>query len=142
VELLSPSTEAVDRREKKALYQRVFRTQDYFIFDPFNPNSLEGWHLGAKQRYRTLKPNAQGWLWCETLGLWLGTWDGVIDREPGTGTCHWLRFYDADGNVVPLPEEIAQQQAGQERQRAEQERQRAEKLAARLRELGVDPETV
>ncbi|MGQ9529721.1 MAG: Uma2 family endonuclease, partial [Chloroflexus sp.] len=34
-----------------------------------------------------------------------------------------------------------QAQAEQERQRAEQERQRAERLAARLRALGVDPES-
>lgn len=42
---------------------------------------------------------------------------------------------DRDGNLVPLPAEAAQQQA-------EQEHQRAERLAARLRELGEDPETV
>ncbi|MEC4816534.1 MAG: hypothetical protein SAK29_25200 [Scytonema sp. PMC 1069.18] len=36
-----------------------------------------------------------------------------------------------------LPEEIAEQ----EQQRAQQERQRAERLAARLRELGEDPDT-
>ncbi|MEG3975492.1 Uma2 family endonuclease [Microcoleus sp. herbarium8] len=34
------------------------------------------------------------------------------------------------------------QHAEEERQRAEEERQRAERLAARLRELGVDPDTV
>lgn len=36
----------------------------------------------------------------------------------------------------------AQQRADQEKQRAEQEKQRADKLAARLRELGVDPPQV
>ena len=149
VELLSPSTEAVDRYEKKALYQRVFRTNDYFIFDPFNPESFKGWHLGSKKRYRSLKPNDQGWLWCETLGLWLGTWEGMIDREPGTGTCHWLRFYDADGNLVPLREELAQQQAEMAQQQAEmaqreleEERQRSERLAHQLRALGIDPKTI
>ena len=40
VELLSPSTAAVDRAVKKQLYERVFRTSDYFIFDPFDPISL------------------------------------------------------------------------------------------------------
>lgn len=126
VELLSPSTAAVDRGVKKDLYEQVFRTPDYFIFDPFNPDSLQGWHLHPGSGYRPLEPNQQGWVWCETLHLWLGTWEGSIDREPGTGTCHWLRFYRTDGSLVPLPEEAAQQQAEQERQRAEQERQRAE----------------
>jgi hypothetical protein len=46
-----------------------------------------------------------------------------------------LRFYDREGNLVPLPEEAAQQ-------RAEQAEQRAERLAAQLRAMGVDPDSV
>ncbi|UZQ52952.1 Uma2 family endonuclease [Trichothermofontia sichuanensis B231] len=38
--------------------------------------------------------------------------------------------------------EQAQRQAEQERQRAEQERQRAERLAAQLRAMGIDPNTL
>ena len=113
VELLSSSTEAVDRGVKKSLYEKVFKTPDYFIFNPFAANSLQGWRLQLGDGYQPLQPNSQGMLWCETLKLWLGTWEGSIEREPATGTCHWLRFYDPDGNLVPLPEE-------QERQRAEQ----------------------
>jgi hypothetical protein len=48
--------------------------------------------------------------------------------------------YDATGSLVLLPEEAAQQRAESETQRAESERLRAERLAARLRELGEDPE--
>ncbi|MGI0489402.1 Uma2 family endonuclease [Pantanalinema rosaneae CENA516] len=147
VELLSPSTQAVDHGVKKTLYEQTFRTPDYFIFDPFNPESLQGWHLQLGQGYQPLSPNERGWLWCETLQLWLGTWEGQIDREPVTGTCHWLRFYHPDGGLIPLPEEAAAQRAEQAAQRAEQEAQRAEqaaqraeRLAARLRELGEDPE--
>ena len=180
IELLSPSTANVDKTVKKTLYERTFRTADYYIYDPFAPQSLEGWHLDAKQRYQPLVANNRGWLWCESLGLWLGTWEGSIQREPPTGTCQWLRFYDLKENLVLLSEEIAeqeqqraeqerqraeqerqraeqeqqraeqeQQRAEQERQRAEQERQRAEtaqsraeRLAARLREIGVDPDSV
>jgi len=159
VELLSSSTAQADRGIKKDIYERVFRTPDYFIFDPFNPNSLQGWHLDASQRYQPLVPNEQGWLWCESLDFWLGTWQGTIDRETGS----WLRFYDLSGNLVFLPEEaaqqqaevaqqqaevaqqqaeVAQQQAEVAQQQAEAERQRAERLAARLREMGVDPNNV
>ncbi|MEQ9359022.1 MAG: hypothetical protein RLP97_27395, partial [Coleofasciculus chthonoplastes F2-STO-03] len=102
-------------------------------------------------------PNESGWLWCETLGLWLGIWQGTISRE----TAPWLRFYDSEGNLVFLPEEAEHQRAESERQRAESERQRAEterqraeterqraetehqraeRLAARLRELGEEPD--
>jgi Uma2 family endonuclease len=129
VELMSPGTAHIDRGVKKDIYERTFHTADYFIYDPFDPNSLQGWHLDNTQHYQPIPANDSGWLWCETLGLWLGTWEGSIRREPPTGTCHWLRFYDRQGQVVLLPEEIAQRQTQhveQERQRAEQERQRAE----------------
>ncbi len=145
IELASPSTARVDREEKKRLYERTFHTAEYFIFDPFDPQSLKGWHLDNKQRYQPLEANESGWLWCETLQIWLGTWSGRIRREPPQGTCHWLRFYDSQGNLILLQEEIAareQQRAEQEQQRAEQERQRAERLAARLRELGEDPDAI
>lgn len=149
VELLSPSTAMADKGVKKALYEQVFKTPDYFVFDPFDPTSLAGWRLDLAQGYEPLKPNQQGWLWCETLGLWLGCWEGAIDREPNSGTCTWLRFYDPERNLVLLPEEAAQQRAEQETQRAEQETQRAEqerqrgdRLAAKLQELGVDPSTL
>lgn len=132
VELLSPSTPTVDKSIKKDLYERVFRTADYFIFDPFDPTSLAGWHLVGRQ-YQPLWANERGWLWCESLNLWLGTWEGRIDREPANGDCFWLRFYDPNYNLVLLPEELAQRQA-------EQERHRSERLAARLRELGEDPD--
>jgi len=134
VELMSPSTAHVDKTVKKTLYERTFHTSDYYVYNPFAPESLEGWHLDAKQRYQPLVANERGWLWCESLGLWLGTWSGSIRREPPTGACHWLRFYDRQENLVLLQEEVAEQ----ERQKADQERQRAERLAARLRDLGED----
>lgn len=59
-------------------------------------------------------------------------------------TATWLRFYDAEGNLLLLPVEAEQaerQRAESERQRAESERQRADRLAEKLRELGEDPET-
>jgi hypothetical protein len=150
VELMSPSTALVDTGKKKEIYERIFRTRDYFVFNPFNPTSLSGWQLDANFRYQPLEPNQQGWLWCERLGFWLGTWSGTIDRE----TAVWLRFYDSSGNLVLLPEEAAQQAAQtaqQEAQTAQQEaqaaqqaaqaeRQRAERLAARLREMGENPD--
>jgi Uma2 family endonuclease len=142
IELLSSSTAAIDRGVKKDLYEQTFRTPDYFVFDPFNPAAFAGWRLDLAQGYQSLTPDDRGWLWCETLGLWLGTWEGAIDREPMTGTCLWLRFYTPQGELVLLPEEAAQQQVEQEKQRAEQEKQRAERLAAKLRELGVDPSTL
>jgi multidrug efflux pump subunit AcrA (membrane-fusion protein) len=52
----------------------------------------------------------------------LGTWQGTIDREEAV----WLRFYDQQGNLMPLPEEAAQQQAEVAQQQAEAAQQQAE----------------
>jgi Uma2 family endonuclease len=134
IELLSASTATVDRGVKKDLYERVFKTSDYFVYDPFDANSLSGWTL-VRNHYEPLEKNEHGWLWCESLELWLGTWQGAIDREPPTGSCDWLRFYKPSGELVLLPEEAAQQQL-------EQERQQREALIAKLRERGIDPETL
>jgi Uma2 family endonuclease len=155
VELMSPSTASVDLGLKKDLYDRVFKTQNYFVYNPFDATSLLGWH--RSNAYQPIVPDERGWLWCETLGLWLGTWQGTIDRE----TLNWLRFYDPTGALVLLPEEVAQQQAevaqqqadaaqqqaevaqqqaDAAQQQAEAQRLRSERLAARLRELGEDPD--
>ncbi len=145
VEILSSSTAHIDKGIKKDLYERTFHTAEYYVYDPFDPESLEGWRLDASQQYQPLVKNDRGWLWCESLGLWLGNWLGSIRREPGVGTCHWLRFYDRQENLVLIREEIAEQEsqrAEQESQRAEQESQRAERLAARLRALGENPDAI
>ena len=132
VELMSPSTAKIDRTVKKDLYERTFHTLDYYVYNPFDPTSLAGWHLNAQRRYDALEPNEQGWLWCETLGLWLGNWEGRVQREPAVGTCPWLRFYNAAGSLVLLPEEAAVE-------RAEQAEQEKATLLERLKARGIDP---
>jgi Uma2 family endonuclease len=141
IELLSPSTATVDQTIKKALYERVFKTSDYFVYNPFDASSLMGWTL-IRNRYEPLQQNDQGWLWCESLELWLGTWQGVVDREPPIGSCYWLRFYTPSGELVPLPEEATQQQLLDAQQQLEQERQQRESLIIKLRERGIDPDTL
>ena len=123
VELMSPSTAEADTGVKKNIYEQIFRTPDYYVFNPFDPDSLQGWHLDANQQYQPIPPNEQGWLWFQRLGLWLASCEGKIDRE----TAVWLRFYDQAGNLVLLPEEPANA--------------RSQRLAARLKELGEDPDS-
>ena len=105
IEILSDSTADVDRGLKKQLYQDVFRTPDYFWFDP---ESLEfqGFHL-VDGTYYPLAPNPQGYLWSQQLGLFLG----IYQQK--------LRFFTPEGKLVPSPEE---------------EVARAEELLARYRE--------
>jgi hypothetical protein len=58
-------------------------------------------------------------------------------------TGYWLRWWDAEGNLLLWGFERAEQEAQraeQEAQRAEQEAQRAERLRAQLRAAGIEPE--
>ncbi len=94
----------------------------------------------AAGRYQDLDKDERGWLWCEVLGLWFGSWPGEILRE----TAPWLRFYDPYGNLVLLPEkreqqraEFAERQRDAERQEKEQERQARLDSVSRLLALGL-----
>lgn len=144
IELLSNSTAKVDKGFKKKLYQNTFRTPEYFWF---HPDTLEfkGFRLMGGQ-YEPLEPNDRGWLWSQQLELFLGLHESK------------LRFFSPEGQLVPTPEEraseeerqkelaqqqteLAQQQAEAERQQRELAQQRVEELLARLKELGVEPDT-
>jgi Uma2 family endonuclease len=94
VEIISPSTAEVDKGLKKNIYQNIFRTPEYFWF---NPNGLElaGFLLVGGQ-YQPLEVNAQGWLWSQQLELFLGVQNGQ------------LRFFMQEGQLVPTPAEIAE----------------------------------
>lgn len=150
IELLSDSTAKIDKTEKKDLYEQVFRTPNYFIYDPLEPASFQGWHL-TNAHYEPLIPNERGWLWSSSLQLWLGPWEGEIERHPG----NWLRFFDREENLILLPNEFAaletqranqametaqveQERANQAIAQAELEKQRADRLAQKLQELGIE----
>ncbi|MBD1926143.1 Uma2 family endonuclease [Trichocoleus sp. FACHB-90] len=150
IELLSTSTATTDRTLKKDLYQDRFRTPEYFWFSP-DTLEFEGWRLMGN-RYQEIALNDMGWRWSEELGLYLGVEQGQ------------LRYFTPEGDLVPTPEEAAQQaiqnaqqaqaqaqqaqaeleqaqaQAQQAQAELEQERLRAQLLAERLRSLGLDPD--
>ncbi|MGF1567617.1 MAG: Uma2 family endonuclease [Nodosilinea sp.] len=126
IELLSSSTARVDKGAKKALYQDVWRLPEYYWF---HPETLEfaGFHL-VDGHYEAIAPTQQGHLPSEQLGLQLG----IHDRQ--------LRWFTAQGELIPLPEEMERQRAEQAQQQAEQERQAKERLEAYLRSQGIDPD--
>ncbi|MCS7300425.1 MAG: Uma2 family endonuclease [Fimbriimonadales bacterium] len=156
VEFLSPSTEKADKETKWGIYRDVFRTREYFLYEPFK-EGLTGYEW-VEGEYVPKTPNERGWLWSEVLGAWLGTWEGEFYRHQ----FKWLRLYRADGALVLTTAEErelaqqeaaraqqeaaraqqeaarAQQEAAQERQRAEQAQAELERLKARLRELGLE----
>ncbi|MBH8573185.1 Uma2 family endonuclease [Nostocaceae cyanobacterium CENA369] len=122
---------------KLYFYERILQVPTYVTYDPYEP-SLEVRCLQNGQ-YTLAQADANGRYWIPELELFLGIWQG----ERLCQTTNWLRWWDREGNL--LWSEQAQQErqrAEQERQRAEQERQRADILAAKLRELGVDPDAI
>jgi Uma2 family endonuclease len=125
IELLSPTTAEADRTTKKTLYERTFRTPEYFLYDP-DTQTLEGWRL-VKRRYQRIKPDDRGWLWSEELELWIGTWRGEFQGHEDI----WLRFYDPEGNVVPTLGELQRQRAEAERRQGEEHARQAEEQRRR-----------
>ena len=98
-------------------------------------------------QYQAISPNDWGYLCSEQLGLYLG----IFDRK--------LRYCTADGQLVPTPQEaelqqrqakeqilLEKEQARQAKEQAILEKEQAiferERLAQKLRELGIDPETI
>ena len=138
VELLSPGTEKEDLGQtlreasqppsKWEVYERILRVPYYVVFDRAT-DQLRAFKLDGSRYVADELTNGRLWLPDAELfiGLWQGTYQGV-ERL-------WLRWYDKDGNCLPtlLEREI---------NRANAEAQRAERLAAKLRELGIDPKQV
>jgi hypothetical protein len=126
IELLSPKTKRRDRGPKKQIYERIFHTPELFLYDP-DKEQLDGFRF-AGRRYHAMEPDERGWLWSESLELWLGTWEGEYQREVAT----WLRFYDVKGRLILTEAEAERQRAEAERQRAEAAEAEVKRLKARL----------
>jgi Uma2 family endonuclease len=135
LEITSKSTASEDRGTKKGLYAYL-GVKEYFQYDPtadYLKPPLQGFRL-VEENYLPIpgrETNDDLSIVSEVLGLelWLDT-NGK------------MRFYSpATGEKLPSPKEM-----GQAKYLAEQAKylaeQRANKLADKLRELGIDPESV
>ena len=143
IELLSDSTARVDRNLKKELYRNNFRIPEYFWFDP---ETLEfmGFRLQNNQ-YEEIQLNNQGWRWSQELELYLGVYENQ------------LRYFTANGERVPTPQEaeiqeqlvarqaqLQAQQAGSQAQQAQlqaqQERERAQQAETQAQQAQLQAE--
>ena len=132
VELLSPSTEKIDRTVKMELYARTFRTRDYFLCD-FDAGTLEGFRL-VGDAYQPMLLDSRGRIRSEVLGLDFGIWHGAYRTQEGT----WLRLFEPGGRMIPTEAEAERERAEAERERADAAEARAaaaEAELARLRSL-------
>jgi Uma2 family endonuclease len=122
---------------KLYFYEKIIQVPVYVIFNPYEV-TLEVRRLENGQ-YILQTPSESGRFWIAELGLFLGIWQGT---RLGLNI-YWLRWWDEAGNLLLWSSE----QAEQEHQRADDaiaqleiERQRQATLAAKLRELGIDPD--
>lgn len=118
VEILSRTTADTDRGLKKQIYQDIFRTPDYFWFDP-DTLEFKGFNLLGGQ-YQELQLNPDGRLWSQQLQLYLGIHDSK------------LRLFTVEGKLISTPNEVVEQER-QQRQQAEQQVAEMESLLARYR---------
>jgi len=129
IELLSETTEAVDRGEKMRVYAKLLRVPNYYLFDPLS-GILEGYAIdAARGEYERMKPEPSGELPCPRLGLRLGVRHGELHGI----TADWLRWIDADGRALPTGEEQA-------RAAEAQVRELAAKLAEYEKRFGALPD--
>jgi len=138
--------------ERKALRYAELGVRYYVIFDPQ--------HLLQEDDLLVYELQGGRYVGCHgnqmrRLGLGVTIWEGIYEDKED----RWLRWCDSAGNILPTGAELARQaqrqaeqaqrqaeqaqrQAEQAQRQAEQERKRAELLAAKLRELGIDPDSV
>lgn len=134
VELLSDSTATTDRGLKKQIYQDTFRTPEYFWFDP-NTLEFQGFAL-IQGTYQEMQLDERGWYWSQQLQLFLGIQDGQ------------LRFFSTAGQLVPTPEESAQQEqqqrliAEQQAIEAQQQATEAKQQAAQAQQQAAEAEAL
>lgn len=137
-EILSPGNRSGEMTRKGLFYQR-HGVEEYYLYDPDN-NELMGWCWRTSGSSAVLEINAeisdmQGWI-SPRLGIRFQLTDET------------LIIYTPAGDPFLTPVELAQarDEAQQQRDEAQQQRdearQRAAIFADKLRELGIDPESL
>ena len=123
-EILSPGNTQAEMNRKLLFYEH-HGVEEYYIYDP-NKNDFSGL-IKHEERLEVI----------EKIDNWVSPRLGIRFQlaEPE------LIIYYPDGDPVSSNTE-ERKRAERERQRAENEKQRAEKLAAKLRELGINPEDI
>lgn len=138
VEVLSPKTKKKDFGEKKGIYERIFKTHEYYIVDTIK-EKIFGWRL-SKGRYVPIERTSEGLLWSERLGMFLGMYqnpgDELMPPDPQYGVL--ARLFTPDKQPIALPPEDALKQAARadaealRARRAEEKAARAEREKARV----------
>ncbi len=129
LELLSPSTAGVDYGEKMRLYQDVFKSSEYFLYEP-RSETPDGYRL-LDHSYQRIPRSSEGRLWSSVLQLEVGVWHGEYDGAEGP----WLRLFHPDGRLLLTHTELADQRAEAAEERANAAEIELARLRARLAEI-------
>lgn len=103
------------------VYEQAIRVPYYGIYEVAKAQ-VEVYHL-VDFNYQPMAPNDRGHYPIPPLGVELGIWQGLYQNAE----LPWLRWWDAQGNLLLTGEE-----------RAEVERQKREKIVEKLRALSVE----
>jgi Uma2 family endonuclease len=137
-EVLSPGNRAGEMARKRAFYQK-YGVEEYYVIDP-DDHTVEGWTRDGAALRNVPDVNAHV---SPRLGIRFEVGDDRLTvYYPDGRPFLTFRELSAREGMARAAAEAERVRAEAERQRAEAERQKAEKLAAKLRELGVDPDAV
>jgi Uma2 family endonuclease len=109
--------------EKLRIYEQM-KVNYYIVYDPkkqLGENVLRVYQLSGRY-YKEIQAS-----WLEHIGLGITFWEGEFEGRQD----NWLRWCYQDGNVLPTGDE-----------RAVNAEERAQLLAAKLREMGINPDTL
>jgi Uma2 family endonuclease len=134
--------EIVSNREGDELTRKLVRYAQidvtyYVVFDLLrllSEDEVRVYERGFGRRYRLRGDHD-----LPDVGLKLTLWRGVFEDQEDT----WLRWCNEKGELIPTGQEravSAEERLRSAEQRAATAEERATRLAAKLRELGLDPE--
>ncbi len=114
------------------VYEQAIRIPYYAIYE-VEKEQVEVYRL-QDNAYQTIAANNRGHYAIPPMGVELGIWQGMYQNMAAP----WLRWWDAEGNLLLEGDERAEQ----ERQRAEQERQARLDAIPRLLGMGLEIEQI
>lgn len=129
-------------------YEQILKVPNYVIFDP-SLGEIEVYRLNGEQNYVIQSPSEDRLFWIEEMKLYLGVWHGSRQNR----NSYWLRWWNADKQLllwgIELTQKLqeaeqkvseAEQKVSEAEQKAKIEEQRANRLLEKLKELGVNPD--
>jgi Uma2 family endonuclease len=116
-EILSPCNTKREMERKLVFYQ-AYGVEEYYLYDP-DSNDLDGWCRSQDGLLDSI----------ENMSEWVSPRLGIR-----FAMAEELQLYRPDGTLFLSFDEVSE--------RLERAEERADRLAAKLREMGIDPETV